>query len=556
MTAQKKRSSLVSINSLEKLQIRCKQLDHSTSGEAFVDRMHYCSKKLFETYNDPTSFLPPNMTLESRWQNIFATDLSEKEADLQSSIWEFITTEKTYITRLNILVRLYLEMFQRLNDEGDLREIDTFDIFANISEIHRVQEEFWTNFIYPMLKRAREKKDFFCASDLFTSVNKKFSFKENFKCYETLCLREEKCLQYIQDSVELKSVGNNSMLKLMQWLSWCESLALSGRMKLKDLLSELRTRLFRYNILLQGITKRLTNKKEIKFIDEKRKECHAFLLSIENQMLEQVKYRELKTCLQQLEETSSLESEIELDPRNDTSIKNFLCLPIKTTHATLPRFILDERLVKIIRGGHRETVKAVLFSDNFALMVQNKHNSTYQIVNHLYHLDKVDVIKSKRDNNVVVFLYLDELGLLAETFSVELHPNHFDEWICILKKAQCCFKKVLRGESTTFDFYNDPGDHIEPRHHISYKYLEDGQNSPDRYKMQVEEKIIIDDKNDHKTLYKFDKRSLSLDFLDKITDEEKEKEPFEAHRNVFQHKSTQTSFFYSFQFYTCEKKMI
>lgn len=65
-----------------------------------------------------------------------------------------------------------------------------------------------------------------------------------------------------------------------------------------------------------------------------------------------------------------------------------------------------------------------------------KSASTFRLIRQLFHLDKVKLIKSEVSDNCIVFIYLDEFGLLQTTFLLEVNENERDVWVTAIEKAK------------------------------------------------------------------------------------------------------------------------
>lgn len=77
-----------------------------------------------------------------------------------------------------------------------------------------------------------------------------------------------------------------------------------------------------------------------------------------------------------------------------------------------------------------------MFTD--VVVITRRRNSTKKllIVKQLFFLDRIRFIKSEISNTSIVFLYLDEHGLLASSLMLEMPEKKKDGWLQSLEKAK------------------------------------------------------------------------------------------------------------------------
>ena len=451
--------SKVRFNSIKKLGKRREHvLCTGSSGERFLDRLFHCTQQM----QFSNCHLDDKFKLEADWKSIVREVLDTKLRRQQGAVWKFIASERAYVSRLNIIINLFLALFKGMNDEGDLLDIEECHIFGNIAEILRVNEQFWMDFIFPSLERTRRKGTPITPRCLFTSATRSVNFKDIFKCYEKFCLHEEIYVLFAQRLTEPECINDSTLIQnLKKWLKWCEGLPECNKMKLIHLLKEPRVRLHEYTLLFSEILKETCDGREIEFLKCILAECNDMVHNINESMHERIEQLKLVSCLEQLDELTFMESEDETVTENCFLVINFLRLPIKTLNTPVPRCILNETFMKLVRRTKKKKVKVLIFSDVLVMTKVNNMTKKFKIVNRIYFLDKLQLSKTQQFENLIVVKYYGEFGLLAETFSFEMQPGEIDTWISIVERAKLCYENCIAEKGRLMDFFKD-GNTVQP----------------------------------------------------------------------------------------------
>ena len=80
-------------------------------------------------------------------------------------------------------------------------------------------------------------------------------------------------------------------------------------------------------------------------------------------------------------------------------------------------------------------VHAFLFTDMFVLAKVRRGSDKFRITKQPYRLNKVD-IRILKDPGSFLFLYLNEYGMLASAFTLQVNPGELVKWISALEKAK------------------------------------------------------------------------------------------------------------------------
>lgn len=447
--------------------------------------------------NTKDVFLEEILFLEEDWRDVISENLNEIDQRYQDALWEFIKTERDYIKDLKVIVNHFMLVFSTLKSNGNLSKINEYDIFGNINDICRVNETFWMDYVNPALRKFRRDKIPLSACMLFNSAcGQAFSFNDIFTFYEKFCLGlgGHVYLSFIKILNRVKpepGSENESELRnnLKQWESWSEVVSQCGSSSLMQLLDKPRLRLTQYVMKLSVVEYNTTNQSELTILNSLITECTTFENHLNDKIRQQFLYKQLATCLEQLDDETTTETDFNKNELEFLLVKNFLKQPIRTAHFKESRFILDESKMKLITSKKREKVKTFLFSDVLLITKYNNTNKKYKIMSELYFLDKLYLLKSQESKNVVVLMYLDAFGLLASTFSFEIHVNEVDSWVALVKRAKLCYENSIAGKGSIYDFFRH-GDSPLLFHYRKGKLLEsfddDGEQCAD-------EIIFVDD---------------------------------------------------------------
>lgn len=78
----------------------------------------------------------------------------------------------------------------------------------------------------------------------------------------------------------------------------------------------------------------------------------------------------------------------------------------------------------------------LLFTDCVVLAKQKRSTGQLHIIRQLFFLDKITLVKSQSSHSGIVFIYLDEYGLLATTFMLDVNEDERETWIATIERAK------------------------------------------------------------------------------------------------------------------------
>lgn len=153
--------------------------------------------KILKQSSIEQSVYDEEMYLENDWSSIVKNqnELSKKLHNQQDAIWELVTTEVSYISKLRVITNLFRDCLLSLQSECLLNDIDCDKIFSNIDEVINANLNFWKNYLLIMLNHTR-----YTGEPLNPLLMAKgfFQFDEIFAPYRTYCVEHLVSLQYVK----------------------------------------------------------------------------------------------------------------------------------------------------------------------------------------------------------------------------------------------------------------------------------------------------------------------------------------------------------------------
>ncbi|CAH0557706.1 unnamed protein product [Brassicogethes aeneus] len=138
--------------------------------------------------------------LEDDWKDIVEYgDLSEKQQQQQTVLWELIKTEVAYIKTLKVVTDLFLACLKDLQSKTLLKEIDTVKLFSNITEILDANVIFWRNTLFPLVRTMRQYKRPPCIENMLEGFSQ---IHEVFQPYYIYCAEQSRCQHYCRENLD------------------------------------------------------------------------------------------------------------------------------------------------------------------------------------------------------------------------------------------------------------------------------------------------------------------------------------------------------------------
>ncbi|XP_065656023.1 pleckstrin homology domain-containing family G member 5 isoform X5 [Hydra vulgaris] len=346
--------------------------------------------------------------LEDSWTDVITevSKLSQECRIQQEAIWELLMTEKNYIRKIRLIIKVFKKYLVSLQESGILTEVDPKKLFSNILEVYEANMVFWAKHLNFVVKDVRRTK-------------------------QTI----------------------NPLQLLDSFSNWCENSSQCMRLKLADLLVKPMQRITKYNLLLKVILKKTHNEKECLAMEKVIAQVEQFVGKINATMRLQQEEQKLNTVLNKLELYLPIESATDEIEKHVAEYCNFdLRAPIPGLAAHEKRFLLYEGPMKIVEKNGRIDVQAFLFTDVLIMTKPKRGGEKYRIVRQPYCLSKV-VLHVLAGS--LLFVYLNEYGVMSTAFTLLLNPNEQSKWIEAIDKAKTFYEKARKENGSTSDFLNN-----------------------------------------------------------------------------------------------------
>ncbi|XP_065679515.1 pleckstrin homology domain-containing family G member 5-like isoform X2 [Hydra vulgaris] len=98
--------------------------------------------------------------LEDSWTDVITevSELSQECRIQQEAIWELLMTEKNYIRKIRLIIKVFQKYLVNLQESGILTEVDPNKLFSNILEVYEANMVFWTKHLNLVVKDVRRTK--------------------------------------------------------------------------------------------------------------------------------------------------------------------------------------------------------------------------------------------------------------------------------------------------------------------------------------------------------------------------------------------------------------
>ncbi|XP_065679514.1 pleckstrin homology domain-containing family G member 5-like isoform X1 [Hydra vulgaris] len=135
--------------------------------------------------------------LEDSWTDVITevSELSQECRIQQEAIWELLMTEKNYIRKIRLIIKVFQKYLVNLQESGILTEVDPNKLFSNILEVYEANMVFWTKHLNLVVKDVRRTKQTINPLQLLDSFS---NFEEIFNPYIHYCMEEANCVKYLK----------------------------------------------------------------------------------------------------------------------------------------------------------------------------------------------------------------------------------------------------------------------------------------------------------------------------------------------------------------------
>ncbi|XP_047138052.1 uncharacterized protein LOC100206085 isoform X3 [Hydra vulgaris] len=399
----------------------------------------------FDNGDNNDSEFDNEVFLEDSWTDVI-TEVSELSPECriqQEAIWELLMTEKNYIRKIRVIIKVFQKYLVNLQESGILTEVDPNKLFSNILEVYEANMVFWTKHLNLVVKDVRRTKQTINPLQLLDSFS---NFDEIFNPYIHYCMEEANCVKY------LKSLKRQNEF-FVEYLSWCEENHQCMRLKLADLLVKPMQRITKYNLLLKVILHNTHDQEDCLALENMITQVEQFVRKINTTLRLRQEEQKLDAVLEKLELYLPIESASDEIEKHVAEYCNFdLRARIPGLAAHEKRFLLYDGPMKIVEKNGRIDVQAFLFTDVLIMTKPKRGGEKYRIVRQPYCLSKV-VLHVLAGS--LLFVYLNEYGVMSTAFTLLLNPNEQSKWIEAIDKAKTLYEKARKGNGSTLDFFDD-----------------------------------------------------------------------------------------------------
>ncbi|KAJ8981834.1 hypothetical protein NQ317_004784 [Molorchus minor] len=407
---------------------------HDTKYEALIDQLDKYSKQgIPHVLNYPQGqceSIDALYKLEDDWRDIIDfSDLTEKQQQQQTALWELIKTEVAYIKTLKVVTDLFLACLKDLQSKNLLKEIDTDKLFSNITEIlgSNVCEICENTNVPPVLKICWR---------VFTV------FRIFFQSYYKYCAEQSRCQHYCRENLDSEV--------FTAYLTWCESQKECNRLRLMDILVQPMQRLTKYGLLLKAILKNTDE-------DVERENLHTMIKMVDdfvNNVNSSLKHRQdkerLKGIIARIESYDIVETkddDIEKILKKEKSLTLLdLTRPMLNCPIERKRHLLLEGDLKLKDSGtSKMEVHCFLLTDMLLVCKPStkKGGATMRVIRQPYLVDRLVVSELHRETPSIAIIYKNEFDMAVAAFVLQNNDaRKIKGWKDGIAKAQALYAQA------------------------------------------------------------------------------------------------------------------
>uniref|UniRef100_A0A8C6KII9 DH domain-containing protein n=1 Tax=Nothobranchius furzeri TaxID=105023 RepID=A0A8C6KII9_NOTFU len=293
--------------------------------------------------------------------------MAKMQRNQQAALWEFISTELSYINKLKIIKDVTPEL-----------------LFSNLPSILQAHQQFWLEVLYPMLQEVRRTGKPFDPTRLEPGC---LQFHERFSAYHDYCWEEENNLEFTRRQMESNPLFN-------AFVQWVEDQPQCERMRLGDMQAKPHQRITKYPLLLKSVLENTQQPHMELTLRAMLSSVNRFLEGINHYM--QVKDDEyaLSISAQRVEgyEVEGINEEIDKLVREICQF-DLTCSISGVGSEVIRKLLLEENLK--VRGRKDSKLVALLFSDVLLLTKVQKKVERLKVARPPLALDRTSCVALK-----------------------------------------------------------------------------------------------------------------------------------------------------------------
>ncbi|XP_078373411.1 uncharacterized protein LOC144657010 isoform X4 [Oculina patagonica] len=369
--------------------------------------------------------------LEASWTEVVdqchIEAMTKKQKDQQEAIWELLSTEAAYISKLYVIKKLFLQCLRNLQCEGFLAEIEASKLFSNVEEIYEVNLVFWSEHLSKVVENARQTKDPLNPLEMEVGFN---MFDTQFDPYTTYCMEEANCLKYFKEKL-MESEDFRT------YITWCEEHKYcTDRLKLNDLLVKPMQRVTKYPLLLKAIHNKTLDDDMKEPIIRMRDKVEAFVSKVNGAMRVRHELEKLKTTADRIHNNynvvEAVNEEMEKILQDYSSYD--LTRPMPGLTDDQHRTVIHEGSLRLVEKQGKMDVYVFLFTD-LLLITKAKKGDKFKVIKPPLQVDKLFLSPSK-DQGTFLLIYVNEYNIAVQAFALQGSVADQTQWMDAIKKAQ------------------------------------------------------------------------------------------------------------------------
>ncbi|XP_011148165.1 pleckstrin homology domain-containing family G member 5 isoform X2 [Harpegnathos saltator] len=381
-------------------------------------------------------------SLEDDWRDIVenSDQLSEKQQQQQTALWELTQTEVAYIKTLKVVTDLFMACLCGLQASNILNEVDRSKLFSNIPNIYAANRYFWTEHLLTMLHVSRSSRQPLDPGHLLQGFE---TFEQTFAPYTRYCAEQSRCQQYCRDRL------NDNQL-FTAYLVWCETQKECNRLKLLDILVKPMQRLTKYSLLLKAVHKNTENEDLRVELTHMIKSVDDFVASVNAALRRSEETARLTSAASRLESYDVVESRDEELEKLIKIHNNFdiTTAPIPGCPKDTLRTLLREGDLKLKDAATSKMEVHVLLLTDMLLICKPSTKKTsssgtiggagcgLKIIRQPYVVDRIRIHELKEPSSLGL-IYLNEYGAASAALVLSTgEPKLAKSWMESLRKAQ------------------------------------------------------------------------------------------------------------------------
>jgi len=384
--------------------------------------------------------------LESSWKDIITEteDIVDKQRVQQEAIWELFSSEINYLRDLKIIIQVFRKCFVKIKEDGYFAEVDERLVFANIDEIYDVNCTFW-RLLNEVVINLRKTKKPINPKELVKAFN---MFEDLFQPYITFCNADT-------SNMKLPNYDDNTNDMLNKFITWCDNHEQCKRIKLQGFLIKPLQRVTKYSLLLRAILSKTEDEEERKILSEIMSRVETFVSKINKAVHMRQEQEKLLSTLSKFELYKPCEG---FNDEAEKIMSEYCSLDLKTNIPEVddlsPRFILKEGPMKLLEKQGKKDVHAFLFSDVIIIAKLKRNIDKFRIIRQPFRLNKV-IIRPLKDAGSHLFIYLNEYGVLANSFVLQINPTEQAQWLNMIEKTKAAYEIQREENLIREDLYDE-----------------------------------------------------------------------------------------------------